>query len=534
MNKKMQFSRKRNISVMLLFILIFSGIITYGLPEAIGNIVTDTVENPEEHPSAALEHPPSQAFLDIARNYADAMITHGRDRYGDVHTPMFAAALSRETMQPGNREEFGSIKGVREIDRSLGGANPFDDLALYALLFHLTETTGDPSYSEKATMALEYFFQHTQSPETGLFAWGDHIYWDFHTNSMGGYRFHELGGAWPFRDLIYELAPEQAWQFALGLWNHQVADHETGNFSRHTLYEEHGPQKNRDFPRYAGQMILIWADAWSRPENAEREDRDVMLQAISTLVGRMEHNLKLGSAGYLVAHVEADYVWPFNNLEMARSVWEAIPLVSGADDELTNRMRSLALRQDKDLLRAPHQIMDGGGFATTLHSETGETRVRSMNKPYSSTWSTGYGHGVHAEYGNRLLGRYRQLLDEYPEMANQFRLFALTAADKYLTAEPDPADFVTPRIFANIITLMMDAWHLTGNRDYLERAELYGSKAVSFFMEDGNPLPKASNQHHHYEAKTGGADLMFAFFALHRTIAGGEQTQLFWDRKRAW
>ena len=244
--------------------------------------------------------------------------------------------------------------------------------------------------------------------------------------------------------------------------------------------------------------------------------------------------MKLGSAGYLAAHEEADYVWPFSNLELARSIWEAIPLVSGADEDLAEQMKALALRQDNDFLRAPHRILDGGGFAATLHSETGEPRVRSMNLPYSSTWSTGYGHGIHAEYGNRILGRYRQLVDEYPEMAEKYRLFGLAAADKYLTEEPDPNEFVTPRIFANIIALLLEAWHLTSNRDYLERADFFGSKAVSFFMDDGNPLPRASNQHQHYEAKTGGADLMFALFALHRTLDEGEHVQLFWDRKRGW
>ncbi len=38
-------------------------------------------------------------YLDIVRAYADAMIDHGRDDYGDVHSPLFAAAMDRETMK---------------------------------------------------------------------------------------------------------------------------------------------------------------------------------------------------------------------------------------------------------------------------------------------------------------------------------------------------------------------------------------------------------------------------------------------------
>ncbi len=473
-------------------------------------------------------------YLELARKYADAMIEHGRDLYGDVHTPLFAAALSRESLQLGSKDEFGSIQGVRENDRSLGGANPWDHMALYPLLYHLSENSGDPVYAEKAKHALEYFFIHTQSPETGLLAWGDHLYWDFRNNSIGGYHHHEIAGAWPFWDEVYELAPDAAWRFALGLWNHQVADQETGDFSRHAAYSEHGPGKGSDFPRYAGQMMLVWADAWSRPENASRTDRVEMLRAIRVMVNRMERNMEIGATGYLVAHDGADYVWPFSNLELARSVWEAIPLVSRADAQLAMQMKELALRQDKNFFKASHEILQGGGFATTLHSETGEPRVRSMNEPFSSTWSTGYGHGIHAEYGNRVLGRYLQLAEGYPDLAEKYKTFGIAAANKYIAVKPDPEQFVTPRIFSNIIALLLEAYYLTRDRQYLERADFFGRLGISYFLEEGNPLPKASNKHEHYEAKTGGADFMHALCALHHALDGEEYINLYWNRKRSW
>ena len=36
--------------------------------------------------------------LKLVRAYADAMIEHGRDTYGEVHSPLFAAALDRKTL----------------------------------------------------------------------------------------------------------------------------------------------------------------------------------------------------------------------------------------------------------------------------------------------------------------------------------------------------------------------------------------------------------------------------------------------------
>ncbi len=50
-------------------------------------------------------------YLEIVTSYADALIDHGRDSYGDAHSPLFAAAMDRETMKPG---AFPGIEGIRD------------------------------------------------------------------------------------------------------------------------------------------------------------------------------------------------------------------------------------------------------------------------------------------------------------------------------------------------------------------------------------------------------------------------------------
>ncbi|MFW6290311.1 MAG: hypothetical protein ACOC0R_05020, partial [Mariniphaga sp.] len=117
-------------------------------------------------------------LLETVKAYAEAMIEHGRDVYGKEHSPLFAAAMDREAMNIGKKENFESITGVRKNDRSLGGANPQEDKALYLILYELTELTGDKQYTREADKALDYFFNNCQSPETGLMAWGEHLYWD--------------------------------------------------------------------------------------------------------------------------------------------------------------------------------------------------------------------------------------------------------------------------------------------------------------------------------------------------------------------
>jgi len=462
--------------------------------------------------------------LATVRAFADAMVADGRDVYGEVHSPLFASALDRRTMRIG---EFPSIDGVREHDRSQTGGNPQDNMPLYGILHRLSELTGETRYREEANAALCWFFGHCQSPATGLMAWGEHLYWDFEEEACAGRDAdHEIRGAWPYWDVVYGCRPDAAWRFAIGEWDHQVADKQTGDFSRHARYSEHEPRGGTDFPRYAGQMILDWADAWSRPENAQRERRDDLLVAIRVLVGRMERNMAVSPSGKLLAGTDANHrriVWPTSNLELARCLWKAIPMLAEGEAfpgraGMIARMRALALRQDEDFLGYPHRILEGGGFAATIDAETGEPRSREMNKPYSSTWSTGYGYGIHAGPARKAYGRYTQLRDSHPAIAARYRPLIVAAADRYLDEEPDRDALLKPAAFASVIDLLLKVHAMTGEEDYLARADHFGRVAHALFFDDVSPLPKATDRHDHYENLTGGLRLLAVYLDLHAAL----------------
>lgn len=456
-------------------------------------------------------------YLTIVKDYADAMIKEGRDTYGKEHSPLFAAALNRKTMKIG---AFPDIPGVRNGDRSLGGANPQTEYGLYKILYRLTELTGDKNYAEEADKALKFFFTHCQSPNTGLMTWGEHIFWDFNLENVGGKNsIHEINGKWPFWDQCYMLASEACWKFAIGLWDHQIANKKTGNFSRHAKWSDHGPGIGADFPRYAGQMIEIWTDAYERKENANRERRSELVTAIAVIVGRMESNMKSSKTGYLLAGTDKNHrriVWPGSNLELARCLWEAAPHMDG---ELARRMKKLALQQDIHFHEMPHMITSGGGFAGTIDSVTGQPRSRSMNKPYTAVWATGYGYGIHSGMANKCYIRYLQLEEDHSGLALKYKKLILAAADQYLTAIPDSNRLQKPGALASVITLMMNAHQLTGKKKYIDRADEFGRLSVKLFLDDGLPLPRATNKHEHYETITGGPGFMNVLLKLHEALS---------------
>ena len=306
------------------------------------------------------------------RAYAEAMIERGRDTCGAEHSPLFAAALDRRTMRLPEPGELPEIPGVRSHDRALAGANPWHDAELYRLLYALSQRTGAPRFAAEADRALEFFLRRCASPRTKLFAWGEHLSWDFRRETAVWLaEHHEVRGEWPLWDACYRLAAEPCYDFALGQWDHQILDHRSGDFSRHARWSEHGPEGGADFPRYAGQLIVNWADAFSRPGNAARPRCDELGRAIAVLVGRMEQTRRESPIGQLAAFRGAAYGWPGSNLELARCLWKAADLLpaGGCAAELPARMRRLAVELDRDFQRLPHGIgrLRREGVAVDLH-----------------------------------------------------------------------------------------------------------------------------------------------------------------------
>lgn len=463
-------------------------------------------------------------YLNIVTGYAQSMISEGRDNYGIEHNPLFASTMNRETMKIGSKEDFGIIKGVRENDRSIKGANPLRDIGLYEILYTLSGITGNEMYESEADSSLKYFFTNCQSPNTGLMTWGEHLFWDFEKEVCGygkiNQDYHECG-VWPFWDKSYELAPEACWKFTMGEWDHQIADKKTGHFSRHARWSVHGPYTGFEFPRYAGQMIERWTDAYQRKENINRERRDELLVAIEVVFGRMVTNMKSTKSGYLPAGSteKGDHnkvVWLKSNLELARCLENAIPLF---DDEFAEQMRKFALKQDVDFLDAPHKLDSvGGGFAVTLDADTGIPRVRSMNKPYTSDWGSGYGYGPHSKIANICYARYLKLKPNHPDLSVRYKSLVLKTAKQYLTSIPDTMQLLKPDVFASVIELMLNSFDLTDDKKFLKRANYFGQLGIKLFIDDESALPKATNQHNHYETITGGPKFMNELLKIYITM----------------
>jgi hypothetical protein len=449
-------------------------------------------------------------YLALVRAYAETLIEKGRDTYGKVHSPLFAAALSRDSFAIG---KFPEIEGIRPGDRITTGANPMTDENLYQILYALSIITKDPRYSAEADKALKFFFEHAQSSTTGLLAWGEHMGWDFTTE--GPIRdTHEFARPWVLWDRVYSLTPAACEKFAHGLWDHQIDDQKTGNFSRHAKWSHHETHPNFDFPRHGGFYILTWARAYLETKDP------IFLRAIETMVDHYNHNT-VAQSGAIRAETSRRYsvveMWPLSNLSLAVDLTQAAGLIGKFAAPLSAKMLDEAAGIDRTLLALKHnQGKQGEFFVVTADAKTLEPLSDKANDkehdPYARLWETSYGHYLSSNAANLCHLRYLQLPDG--EIKEGYKKLILDCATRYLNSDPDLSCTIYPAALGDAIWLLTDAYNLSKDRTYLQRAEHFAQIAVDKFFPNGVPLPVASSASSHYESITRSDTLMAALLHL--------------------
>ena len=423
--------------------------------------------------AAARADEPQVSYMKVVRRYADTMIERGRDTFGPVQSGLLLSALDRGTLStltirpapPG---------GIRRGDRSgqpwsaMNGANPHLDENLLRILYSLTQITGDSKYAKVADEELTWFFKNTLSPKTDLLPWGEHLSWDCVADkpiSGGDEAMHEFARPWVLWDRCYELAPDESKRFALGLWNHQIANHQTGGFDRHAPYFEHGPVDGKDFPRHAGFYILTWAHAYKHTQDK------TFLTAIEALLARFERKRTQKDG------TQVGTIGPLDTYSASQLVPE--PLAA--------RLKAFAAKEDELIIP---DLRKGGS---------------------APLWQTGYSAGTQASTAMFCLGRFEQTQNP------AYRELIIAIADKYKDSVPEEDLDAWPMPFGHAISTQIAAYRFTNDKKYLDQATRIANLAIQLFWQD-NPLPRASLKTGHYESITGPDTLALSLLELHATI----------------
>jgi len=454
------------------------------------------VSAPGDLPGKDIGH---RDHLDAIRAYADCLLTKGRDRYGSVHSPLFAEALDRETLAILDGDRLRHVAaitrdqwGLRPHDRMLGGANPQHCQNLFQVLYALTAITGEPKYAREADRSLRWFLKHCQSPKTGLFYWGEHAGWDLSSDKPGEYasgNTHEFFRPWVLWDRCWKLSPDACRRFALGLWEHQIVDHETGDYSRHAFIDRHGPGRGSPYPRHGGFYVLTWAKAYHQTGDV------VYLKAIRAVVRGLERDRR-GKGMVISRDRKSGTRRPFD-ISLVISLDAAVPLLP---DDLAAELRKIADRND----RAAEEE-----FRTVREVDHASRNHSDASGPTVNLWSSGYG-----SYGGEIAGSANVRLERYRQTKGKhFRVAAVAAADRYLASEIDLSFPVHPGTVGKVVWLLVGVHEITEDQRYLNRADHFADQSMKLFLDDC-PLPKASHTHNHYEAISGADTLIMALLRL--------------------
>lgn len=198
----------------------------------------------------------------------ETLITHGRDDYGPLQTPLIMAVLDTATLRspsrPARLDAIVRLEG-RIHRRGERGSNLWYDQGLILAMRRLSKITGKPRYGEAADAYTTHFLASCNKPEndqhgyhTGLPSWGTHIYWDCFKECPAG----DQNGSGPHEILVfranwadmYRLAPQAVRRIAERVWTHHVVNKSTGLHNRH----DDGRQ-GCDFAFSGGSFLHLFA-----------------------------------------------------------------------------------------------------------------------------------------------------------------------------------------------------------------------------------------------------------------------------------
>ena len=169
--------------------------------------------------------PASQPYIDAIRSFADTVLAHGRDTYGERTTPLFVDGMHVETLEPVRWQGPDDVWVL---------SNVASQQPLFRLLDGLTSITGDPQYRQAADDAARYALKHLRTPN-GLLYWGGHLAWDLDKDRPVGQgtTVHELKNHQPYYGLMWRVDEAATRKLLETIWAGHVLDWSSLDYNRH-------------------------------------------------------------------------------------------------------------------------------------------------------------------------------------------------------------------------------------------------------------------------------------------------------------
>jgi len=442
--------------------------------------------------------PAQTDYTKIVVKFADTLIEHGRDHYGKQPSPVWMAVLNaKDYSAPTDPKQVPPPQGIRAGDRAVGGANLSHDLVTIRVFDALSLITGDPKYRRAVDDYLRYYLAHAQSPETGLLAWGEHLYYDaFEDRVITERRWHELLHWTPPWERLWGIDPRATERAIAGIWEWHFFDHEKALFNRHADYtgaSHPDPAKSQPWIKHSALYTYSFAFAhvktgdkryldWARAIGSLYWNaRDPKTNLVEGCIGDPRPTSRLGGMGGQLPY------WLYKAGELVPSeAW---------------RQRAITLLEAGDKYAYDPA---SGGYLNAINTDGTRTTLRGGSHP-AKVWDFAYGgEGVILRIGRS--AAYMAAKSKDPKLLTIAR-----RVEKYAHATPRPAEGDIGTL-ADALNLSMDLYDQTKEPAYLEHAREYGEEIVKKFW--CGRLFRSHTGYDIYEAALGPGDAIEGLLRL--------------------
>jgi hypothetical protein len=230
-----------------------------------------------------------EKYLNAAREFLTTLIEKGTDRYGKMETPLFCLSLDPETHSPPNppdNVDRAYAINFEHLNHDFGhywqshmhGSNLIYDQGTIRALYALADDTGEARFRAAADSYLDFFLENMVSPQTGIFGWGEHVFWNVYLDHIIGGCFrtagwhnffygHELEQWTTIYDVMWEKSPEKTQTEIDAIYDYKIHDYDTFICNRHSDYYCGRTDDLFTFIKHTGLFVHAFAFAHAKTDD---------------------------------------------------------------------------------------------------------------------------------------------------------------------------------------------------------------------------------------------------------------------------
>lgn len=452
-------------------------------------------------------------YLEAVVRFLDTLMRKGTDTYGKQHSPMFCSILDLKTQQMPEKPPA-LLPGQRPQDRAYPGGNLNQDLFTLMTMYHTSSYLRQDRFARAADDYLAFFLKHCAPSCNGLFPCGEHAFWDFKKEGIGGLPFHEDLGLIPKEILerLWKLNPTAVERHIRKLRDH-IVDEKTWYWNRHATITGPKIRKPRPIARHGGFYIYHWAFLYSK-----KRDPQLLDWAMKTAnVHWSEVHPKSGHMPYFLKKETTKHNKKVSTNSQTMSLGYTLLLANDLlEGKAIGRFDQIGRHYTRRALEAAAAGSENGKLKKFVNIDGSPAKsppwaIRmDMNFGF---WKSAYGASggfafVGAEkFAIKCLGVHRQL--KSPAHLQAARL----VWDHYQKEEIPTAKGIIPGKFAGLMALSLNLHEITGEAKYLNYARQIADVALREFFVNG--LIRGATQADYYEAANGGGALAYELLRLH-------------------